>query len=155
MRIMKRLVLSTALVGVLLFSSQPAAAAAIRDCGVLQALQRPNLPQQEGPGSVRIDGRTYVLTSAQPTVSSTNHIDPDVAVGKNVCLTGDILADGSGVNNFIIRVCAGSACTLPSTSTQQDGPPPAALLAFAIAVTVILVLRRSRREADGLRRGLR
>jgi hypothetical protein len=117
-------------------------AAEVSVCGRLQALVRPNPPQQEGGGSVTIDGKTYRLTSALPS-NGTNAIAPEMAVGDRVCLTGDVVAGTTDlVNNFQLVSCKGGgapacgASTLPSTSTNA---PPASFGPIWLGVIVALI----------------
>jgi len=78
-------------VWLMLALAQPASAATIDLCGSLEALQRPNPPQVEGPGSVTISGKTYLLSSAL-SKNNTNTISPAATVGSSVCLSGELVA---------------------------------------------------------------
>lgn len=114
-------------------AAQPALAATLSVCGTLQALVRPNPPQNEGGGSATIDGKVYHLTSALSS-NRTNTIDPAATVGSRVCLSGEHsgAAEPPLLHNFVLAACpSGSSapgCTpssLPSTSTGPvaDGLP--------------------------------
>lgn len=113
-----------AIAALLNIAASGALAARVTICGVLQVLTR-NAPP-ESPGSVTIDGRKIVLTSAL-SGSDRNRVDADVRVGDRVCLTGDLVkAPDELIQEFVLSSCAGRtppavcATSLPSTSTSVD-----------------------------------
>lgn len=105
-------------VWLMLALAQPASAATINLCGSLEALQRPNPPQVEGPGSVTISGKTYLLSSALSN-NNTNTISPAATVGSSVCLSGELVAGTADlVINYVLSVQTAPASGLPSTATS-------------------------------------
>jgi hypothetical protein len=157
-RVLYALTVVAAVLGVLI-NMGPANAAAIGLCGTLQALTRPNPPGQEGTGTVTIDGKTYQLSSALAS-NGLNSIAAGVAVGDQVCLTGDVVADTNVVRNYQLISCKGGgapACTassLPSTSTDarsnlpvQTGPGVIALV-LGLAAIALSGTRWARRRVS-------